>query len=322
MSPTADEGRGRPSSERSHGAVTGLAVGDALGAAVEFLRPGEFAPLTGMRASLTHNTPVGAFTDDASTALCLAWSLIEHELELNTTDQMNRYVEWYRDGAMSSTGECFDIGLGTRAALDAFIADGDPDQGRQMRKNGGAGALARLAPVVIGTRAGDDVVERAIESTLTTHGAPEALDAARWFALLLREALLAPLEADPEEIKDLLLGRELLERHGQGDHPWHPSIERVIDGSYSELEADEIIDLGYVVSTLESALWAFWSTGTFAEGMLAAANLGRDSDTRCAVYGQLAGAVYGDTAIPTEWREQLIMAEQFREVTDRLLALV
>lgn len=310
-----------PSSRRFHGAMTGLAVGDALGAIVEFKQPGRFEPVTGMRPSEAHAIPAGAFTDDASTALCLAWSLIENDLAIDQRDQMERYVRWYRDGYMSSTGECFDIGNGTRAALEGFEASGDPEQGKRLTSAGGAGALARLAPVAICTRQNRFLIERAAQCTLTTHGAPEAIDASRLFAAMLSHALWA---ADGEDLNVADLKREITGfdlpwfRYGLGEHEWHELLRPITTGSFKELAAEDIADRGYVVTALESALWALHNSESFEEGMLLAVNLGLDADTRGAIFGQLAGAIYGMESIPKEWREGLVMEEEFRGVTSTL----
>lgn len=111
--------------DRYRGALLGLAAGDALGTTLEFTRPGTFAPLTNMIGGGPFNLPPGAWTDDTSMALCLAESLIERS-GFDAADQMHRYVRWYQNGYLSSTGRCFDIGNATRTALDRFLETGDP----------------------------------------------------------------------------------------------------------------------------------------------------------------------------------------------------
>src|SRR5437868_12650262 len=109
--------------DRSRGALIGLAIGDALGAAVEFSSPRSFAPVTSYRSGGPHGLKVGEWTDDTSMALALADSMASVGWDLN--DQARRYVEWWQTGKYSVNGRCFDIGITTRAALGRFLASQD-----------------------------------------------------------------------------------------------------------------------------------------------------------------------------------------------------
>ena len=161
--------------DRYRGAMLGLAVGDALGAAVEFKSPGTFEPVTGMRGGGPHPIEPGDWTDDTSMALCLAESLVECR-GFEPADQMRRYVRWWRDGYLSSIGRCFDIGGTTRSALTRFESDGEPYSGSTDPGAAGNGSLMRLAPVPLAFAGDLAAVERyAADSSRTTHGAPQAL---------------------------------------------------------------------------------------------------------------------------------------------------
>src|SRR3954470_13504565 len=182
MTPRVDRARFR-------GALMGLAVGDAIGTTVEFKPPGSFAPVTDMIGGGPFDLPAGAWTDDTSMALCLAESLVETRT-FDPVDQLRRYVRWYRHGHWSSTGECFDIGNATRAALERFERTGEPYPGDAAPDAAGNGPLMKLAPVPLAF-ANDPTaaIEHAGESARTTHGAREAIDACRAFAALLLAAL-------------------------------------------------------------------------------------------------------------------------------------
>jgi ADP-ribosylglycohydrolase len=175
--------------DRCLGALFGLAVGDALGPTLEFKRPGSFAPIDDMVGGGPFGLAPGFWTDDTSMALCLAESLAECD-GFDGTDQMQRYLRWYRDGHLSSTGTCFDIGNATREALMAFERTGHPFSGSTNPRKAGNGSLMRLSPVPVFFR---DEPERAIElageSSRTTHGAHTAVDACRYFAGLIVGAL-------------------------------------------------------------------------------------------------------------------------------------
>ena len=111
--------------DRYRGSILGLAVGDALGAPVEFKRPGSFEPVTDMSSGGAFSLRPGQWTDDTSLALCLSESLVETN-GFDLIDQLDRYVRWYREGHLSSTGECFDIGNTTKMALTRYEATKDP----------------------------------------------------------------------------------------------------------------------------------------------------------------------------------------------------
>jgi ADP-ribosyl-[dinitrogen reductase] hydrolase len=132
--------------DRRRGTLIGLAVGDALGAAVEFSDPGSFAPVTGYRSGGPHRLKPGEWTDDTSMALALADSIASVGWDLN--DQANRYVEWWQTGKYSVNGRCFDIGITTSNALNRFLANKDAlASGNSSEQSSGNGSIMRRAPV-------------------------------------------------------------------------------------------------------------------------------------------------------------------------------
>ena len=302
--------------DRYRGALLGLAAGDALGTAVEFEEPGTFVPLTDMVGGGSFRLPLGAWTDDTSMALCLAESLVETG-GFDPVDQLRRYVRWYREGYLSSTGRCFDIGNATRAALERFERTGEPFPGDADPEAGGNGPLMKLAPVPLAYAADPAAaIAHAAESARTTHGAPQAIDAARYLAALLIGALHGAA-------RDVLLGGGAIAPIAGvwDDAPLHPQVAAVAAGSFRAKKPPAIRGGGYAVHALEAALWAVHRTDTYADAVLAAANLGDDADTTAAIAGQLAGALYGVDAIPAKWREALVMRERIEELADGLLRL-
>ncbi len=298
--------------DRYRGALVGLAVGDALGTTLEFKPPGSFEPIEEIVGGGPFNLPAGAWTDDTSMALCLAESLLERK-GFDPVDQLERYVCWYRDGHLSSIGRCFDIGVGTRAALTRFERTREPFPGDADPSGGGNGSLMRLAPVpMLFADRTDELAQRAVDSARTTHGAPQAHDATRYLAGLIAGDLGG-------ESKQTLIGGAPYEPPGSGTaQDLHPEVAAVAAGSFREKEPPEIAGRGYVVPALEAALWALHTTEDFAEGVRAAVNLGEDADTTGAIYGQLAGAVYGFEGIPNRWRESVVMSEEIVDFADRL----
>ncbi len=284
------------------GALFGLAAGDAVGTTLEFAQPGSFEPLTDMIGGGPFRLRPGEWTDDTSMALCLAESLLESG-GFDAEDQMQRYVRWRDEGHLSATGRCFDIGVTTTNALTDFLAWGEVFAGSTDPRSAGNGSLMRLAPIPMRWR--EDLTQTAhyaAESSRTTHGAQEAIDACRYYAVLIARAL-------DGLHKEALLDREAPHLETFKDAPLAPAIHDIAQGSYRRRQPPEIRGSGYVVHTLEAALWALHSTDDFRSGLLKVVNLGEDADTTGAVYGQLAGALYGVEAIPREWREKLAMAD-------------
>jgi hypothetical protein len=137
--------------ERYRGALLGLAVGDALGTTLEFKAPGTFKPVTDMVGGGPFGLKPGQWTDDTSMALCLAESLIEKR-GFDPKDQMDRYCRRWKEGYLSSTGTCFDIGITVRTALAHYLRTGEPFAGSTDPFTAGNGSLMRLAPVPLAYR--------------------------------------------------------------------------------------------------------------------------------------------------------------------------
>ena len=304
--------------DRRRAALLGSAIGDALGAAVEFRPPGTFEPVTGYRAGGAHGLEAGEWTDDTSMALALAASMAEVGWDLN--DQSRRYVRWWRHGEYSVNGRCFDIGLTIRAALLRFQQTGDARSSALTSESAsGNGSIMRLAPVPIRFvhLFPDRVPELAVlaaESSLPTHASPQCLSACQYLALILaglmhgvdRDEVLSP---DWEPLQRL-----------RADHPLHPAVDEVVGGSFRRRSPPEIVGSGYVVKSLEAALWAFHNAEDFCEAVLKAVNLGNDADTTGAVCGQLAGAYWGIAGIPPEWLKGLAQRDELERAVGALQA--
>ncbi len=293
--------------DRFRGSLLGLACGDALGAPIEFLLPDNFHPVTDFRPGGAFSVQAGQWTDDTSMALCLAESLIRCE-GFDPLDQMKRYQRWYQEGYLSSIGQCFDIGSTTRQSLELFIKTGDPFAGPDTAGTAGNGCLMRLAPVAMFFYQNpESAIEHAALSARTTHGIPVCLDACRFFASLLVRALNG-------ESKDQLL------QPRSWDHPVPlcDELQEIMSGSYLIKQPPAIRGSGYIVESLEAALWAFANGVDFPDSVRKAANLGYDTDTTAAICGQIAGAHYGYQAIPKHWIDTLHWSEKITRMADQL----
>lgn len=303
-----------PTIERYRGAMLGLAVGDALGTTLEFASPGSFSPILEMTGGGPFHLEPGQWTDDTSMALCMADSILQTGA-FDPVDQLQRYVQWYRTGFLSSTGHCFDIGGTVRNALAHFEQTGAPYCGSTAVDTAGNGSLMRLAPVPLRwAHLPDEGIAKSGDSSRTTHGAATAVDACRYFGALLIGAVRG---VD----KSTLLSDSFTPTAGLWDqNPLVLEVETIAKGSFKCLQPPAIRSTGYVVDTLQAALWAFHDTSSFEEGCRQAVNLGGDADTCGAVFGQLAGAFYGEHGIPERWRAVLAKRTLIESYADRLHA--
>ena len=298
--------------DRFRGCLLGLATGDALGTTLEFKSPGTFEPIDDMVGGGPFGLVPGQWTDDTSMALCLAASLIECR-GFDPTDQMERYVRWLEGGYMSSIGSCFDIGNTVADALWRFKDTGEPYAGSSDRRAAGNGSLMRLAPVPMYFAAdAAQAINRSADSSRTTHQAEEAVDACRYFGGLLFGALHGVNKSTL-----LSAGYCPVEGHWK-ERPLADKIAEIANGSFKHREPPDIKGSGYVVESLEAALWAFHKSRDFRDGALLAVNLGDDADTTGAIYGQIAGAYYGVKSIPAKWRDLLTMNDEITSMADSL----
>ena len=294
--------------ERCRGCLLGLAVGDAVGTTVEFRPRGSFEPVTDMVGGGPFGLEPGQWTDDTSMALCLAESFIDRG-GFDAKDQMERYVRWYRDGHLSSTGRCFDIGNATASSLQKFEQTGEAFSGSTAPHSAGNGSIMRLAPVPLFFYPNaEQAVLYAGDSSRTTHAADECVDACRLYTYMLVNALDGTTK---EAILFSANNIKLMEGMST-------KFQAIAAGEYRDKTEDQIKGSGYVVESLEAALWCFHTTDTFREAILKAVNLGDDADTTAAVCGQIAGAYYGESGIPTEWLDKLCMRDKITEFADRL----
>jgi ADP-ribosylglycohydrolase len=272
------------------GLMLGLALGDAVAAATQFRRPGRFSPVGDLLGGGPFDLPRGGWSDDTAMALCLAESLLAREGS-DARDQVQRYRRWQRDGHLSATGQCLGITASTVRALARA----------QWRTQGFAGAhdpqaqdpevLARIAPAALYFFAGgpEPIEQAAVEAARVTCQAPAALEACRSFARALHAALSG---RDRAAILACLPASGVPET-GEGGATTAQALAAVTD--------------------------AFGRTLNFRDAVLAATNLGGNSDVVAAATGALAGAHYTASAIPGLWRNSLMKQAMIEGVADELL---
>ena len=284
------------------GAFIGLAVGDAIGTTVEFRERDTFDPVTDMVGKGPFNLPVGYWTDDTSMALCLAESLIANP-ELDKTDLLERFADWNYNGANSSTGRCFDIGNTTRTSIANFKRTGETVNNPEFF-SAGNGSIMRLSPAVIAHYDNEaKAIETAVLQSETTHAAPACLHSCE----LMAEVLLNAIYANEKE----RIFNATAKEH------WVPEVKSILNTM--GVDRDHVSSSGYVIHTLHAALWCVYQTDNFKDAVLLAVNLGDDADTVGAVTGQIAGAFYGLSGIPDDWKIKLHDFSRFVDLTEDLI---
>lgn len=260
--------------DQLRGIVYGAAVGDALGVPYEFMRRGSFE-CTGMVGGGAHGMPAGTFSDDTSLMLatCASYGDLHH---VDVDDMRGEFARWLYEGAYTPDGSAFDVGNATATAIEQ-------GRGCDGERSNGNGSLMRIAPLAL-TTVGDDEIR---DASAVTHAHAISKEACVAFVRILREVLRG----------------EALAAAIEGNIPDDSRF-----GFMRDIESwsrDDVRSTGYVVDTLGAALWCALNTDGYASCVLAAVNLGDDSDTTACVAGALAGAMYGYDSIPREWIEQL-----------------
>src|SRR6185437_3987317 len=308
---------------RFHGALLGLAVGDALAAATQYRRPGTFTPVGDMLGGGPFDLPRGAWSDDTAMTLCLADSLLECN-GFDARDQVERYRRWQQEGYLSATGQCVGITASSARAIamaqwrrQAFAGSHDPAQLDPE-------PLSRVAAVVLFYFASSgQAIDQATEAARTTCQAPAVLDACRSLARALHAALSGQPKATVLEMAAVAgvafggaaAARGDVQAAGAGT-PAGASGTTEPGGT----RGADVRTGTSALAALAAAVAAFGATDNFRDAILYAVNLGGDSDVVAAVCGQLAGAYYGVKAIPTSWYNGLMQKELISSYADRLLA--
>lgn len=291
--------------DRCAGSFVGLAIGDALGAPVEFCGRDTFEPVTNYRSGGKFSLPAGAWTDDTAMALCLANSLISHK-GLDQQDLLDQFCRWAEFGENTSTGVAVGIGQNTLRALGDFKRNGELLARPFGRKNDGNGSVMRLAPVACFFAADlGSAVKAAKAQSLTTHSSSIAEECCELLATVLVDLI-------NDEPFDACL-RTVLKRD------WCDPIASAFHTNLRDLAPEAVRSTGYAVDTLHAAIWAVAQTDSFEDAVLKAVNLGDDADTVGAVAGQVAGGLYGYSEVPSHLKNDLIKERQLY-VTSQFLS--
>lgn len=290
--------------DRILGSLWGAVVGDALGVPVEFKKRSERQkdPVTDMRGYGTFDLPAGSWSDDSSLMLCTIEGLLGG---FNTDDIARNFIRWFRESHLTPYGLVFDVGFGTQQAIEHLERGvGAERAGSTEEANNGNGSLMRILPVAVYclSMADEDVIHHAHRASSITHGHPRSLMACGIYCLMARalieeRSLSDACTSTVERAKDLYGKPPFLSEL--------PHFDRVLGGDIGSYPEQAIQSDGYVIHTIEAALWCLVTTASYRDAVLKAVNLGHDTDTTAIVTGGLAGAHYGINSVPSDWRGQI-----------------
>ncbi|MBQ8953406.1 MAG: ADP-ribosylglycohydrolase family protein [Clostridia bacterium] len=288
-------------------AIMGVVTGDALGCPVQFEDRQSVAahPVTGMRGGGTFNLPAGSWTDDSSLTLALLES-IRRTGGVDCADIMANFVKWLDEGTFTPFGYAYDIGRGTMKAIRKYKREGKPlKAGCYDESSNGNGSLMRIMPAVLyGVEQAlpdSEAIEIVHRVGGLTHAHIRANIACGLYAFMAR-AILSRQGTLAERMRaGLDRGFSFYEKY-LADHENLTCYDRLRGlEAFAALPDSAIRSSGYVVDTLEAAVWSLANTDSFSTALLKAVNLGDDTDTVGAVAGGLAGLYYGYQAIPEDW---------------------
>ncbi|EFN52346.1 hypothetical protein CHLNCDRAFT_49111 [Chlorella variabilis] len=300
------------------GSLLGGIVADALGSPYQFKERGSYSVTPDMEYCHTYSKPPGSFTDDSSMMLCLAESLATQR-QFDAADQMERYWRWLTQGYMSSAPYAFDIGGTTKNSIAGYGHDkkhcemlGKPFQfkayGLTHYTSSGNGGIMRLAPVPVFYHTNHAAaVEHSRLSSAVTHASPECLDSAALLGHVIHRLLNGASKheaCDNTEFEPLVAS---------------PKVKAICQGTYKTKTRDQISTSGYVIDSLEAALWGLFHATDYEAGVMTLAAMGLDTDTVCCIFGQMAGALWGVSAIPERWRAGLACQDTVHRVCGDLV---
>ncbi len=296
--------------------MIGHAVGDALGVPVEFCERDELTedPVTDMRGYGTYLVPAGAWSDDTSLSLAALDSLLIGKVDLDAV--MANFCDWYYEDAYTPLGETFDVGNTCAVAIENyFIQKMTVDEcGLSHERSNGNGSLMRIHPfslmLYFNKEAGalsDEIIDGA---SALTHAHERSKLACRIYTQILHFLLDSPS-------KESVITALNTAKQKYAESPEVAHFARLLDDDFPRLSIDGIKSSGYVVDTLEAAVWCLLTTDSYRDCVLKAVNLGDDTDTVAAIAGGLAGALYGYDAIPKEWLNTLIGRNYIEDLCEK-----
>ncbi|MEM6272743.1 MAG: ADP-ribosylglycohydrolase family protein [Bacteroidota bacterium] len=313
---------------KAHDALLGGAIGDALGVPVEFRSRAELKhnPVTTMRGYGTYHQPPGTWSDDSSLTFCLAESLAQG---FSLPDLTRRFINWRDHAYWTPHGKLFDIGITTAKAItrltrmmkESRTTDFPQLTAETDEYTNGNGSLMRILPLYFYLKAPSDLSIEAQFRTIhevsaLTHGHIRAALACLHYLLLADEIVagrdkVAAFQTAVTRIQAFFTTANIAPSERE-------QFRKLLSPDFSLTPEQDIRSSGYVVHSLEAAIWCFLNAETYPDTVLKAVNLGSDTDTTAAIAGGLAGLYYGAAQIPTEWLAVLVRRPEIEGLAQRL----
>lgn len=300
------------------GAIFGLVVADALGVPVEFESRKKLQknPVDKMLGYGSHNVPKGTWSDDTSMVLCTLNSIAQKG-KIDLVDNVLEFSKWAENGYMTPHGEVFDIGITTLTSLrnywkskNVYTCGGKSDY------DNGNGSLMRIIPVSLYNHfknlSKKESIRNVHEVSALTHAHERSLIACGIYDFIVSELIKSP------EKSSVISALKKAEKY-YSDYKEIKHYKRIFDEKFIDTDSSLIKSSGYVVDTLEAAIWCLLNTDSYKYCVLKAVNLGEDTDTVAAVAGGLAGILYGYDSIPKEWINTLVKSDMISKLCDKFV---
>ncbi|APC25821.1 ADP-ribosylglycohydrolase [Only Syngen Nebraska virus 5] len=302
--------------DKKFGCLMGGIVGDAFGSPYQFRQRYTYEITDDMEFCKIYEVPAGSFTDDSSMMLCLAQSLTDKN-GFDPKDQMEKYADWLEYGYMSSIDKAFDVGNTTASSVGKYVTDRSRNNISDIESYGltddrrcGNAGIMRLGPIPVFYSKYEDAIKYARLSSAVTHAHEDCLDCAGIMSHVVFKLLHG---CGKHEALDVSIFENSVSEN----------VKRICRGEYKNYTRDQIRTTGYVVDTLEAAMWALYVTNSYEEGMKLLARMGNDVDTVCCVFGQLAGAYYGSNGsngVPERWIHALQKRDMVNDVINNFIS--
>lgn len=308
--------------ERIKGSLIGFIVGDALGVPVEFIRREELKrnSVKDMLEYGTHNQPKGTWSDDSSMVLATIDSLIKNNF-VDYEDIMNNFIEWYNFQKYTPNGVVFDIGNATAAALNKYETNNESFKcGANDEYSNGNGSLMRILPISLYLHyTGDPMFDVINNISSMTHAHIYSVLSCIIYSVLINEYMksndIGKAYIRTQDMIKKILDDDNNKMLGNLDD-LKDKFNRLIYNDISKLKEENIKSSGYVIDTLEAAIWCILTSDSYKTSVLKAVNLGDDTDTVGAITGGLAGLIYGYNNIPKKWITELKRKDYLETITN------
>lgn len=300
-----------------HAAILGHIVGDAVGVPVEFYTREKLKkfPVTDMVGGGNRGFPAGTWSDDSSMLLCTLESIVDRK-KIDYTDMMSKFLRWAQEGYMTPHGKTFGMGQIVLKAILNFSKGIEPiDCGNGEEWDNGNGSLMRILPIALylnfkSMRSRYTVGEKLSiihQSSAITHSHQRSEIACGIYYFVVQELL------EKQSVSSILTAIKRAQDCYR-DYNEAKYFERIFSQDFRKIQEGNIKSSGYVVHTLESALWCLLNSKSYRDCVLKAVNLGGDADTIAAIAGGLAGILYGEQSIPREWIQKLARVDRIQEL--------